>query len=628
MKHLAPYLRPAFTSAIFRPLLLLCVASAFLFAAGAVEPPPNIVILLADDLGVNDLGCYGRKDQRTPHLDRLALDGARFMNAYAAASVCSPSRAALMTGHSPARLNLTTFIPGRSDRSSHRLLKQEINPAIPAGVKTLPELLKPAGYVTAAVGKWHLGGQGQQPTDRGFDEYHPGEANPGPESSLGGKGELGHADWAVDFIGRNAGKPFLLFVGFHNPHVPVAAHPQRVAAHAGAFNPINAAMVESLDEAVGRILNALEKERIARNTLVVFTSDNGGLHVPEANDAPPTHNSPFRAGKGFLYEGGLRVPLILRWPERINRGEIAAPAVLGDLCPTLCALAKVPGPTVGDFQDLTPLLLTGAAPGARTLTWHQPHYMNQGGRPGGALREGDWKLVEHYEDGSLELFNLATDPGETQNLAFKEPARVADLRGKLEAWRRSVGARLPLPNPDFDRAAWEACYVATDPAVLQPAATAESMRGSLAAWRAAMDERSRVSEKGPNPLIFLEARDAHVVGDKLRYENPPQKDTLGVWVNPSDTASWSFNVSSPGQYRVSILQGCGKSQGGSTVALEAGTDRCEFTVVETGHFQHFVAREVGRLRLAAGQTTLTVRPVEKKAAAVMDLRRVTLERIQ
>lgn len=196
------------------------------------------------------------------------------------------------------------------------------------------------------------------------------------------------------------------------------------------------------------------------------------------------------------------------------------------------------------------------------------------------------------------------------------------------AWRCSVGARLPIPNPDFRRAAWEACYVAADPSLLESAGNAESMRGSLAAWRAAMDDGSRISEKGPNPLIFLEARDVRFVGGKLGYENPPQKGTLGVWVNPSDTPSWSFIVSAPGQYRVSLLQGCGKGQGGSTVALDAGADRCEFTVVETCHFQHFVAREVGRLRLEAGQTTLTVRPVEKKAAAVMCLRRVTLKRIE
>jgi arylsulfatase A-like enzyme len=609
---------------LLRLACLLLAGVAFLPAA---ETPPNIVILLADDLGINDLGCYGRKDQRTPNLDQLAAQGARFTQGYTAASVCSASRAALLTGQNPARLKITTFLTGRADRASHRLLAAPINHNLPEGVPTLAQLLKPKGYVSAAVGKWHLGGKGHQPTDHGFDEYFPGKSFPGAESPQGGKGELGQAEAAVKFIERSKDKPFLLYLAFDNPHIPLAAPAQRIAANGQSFHPTYAALVESLDVAVGRVLKALDDQGVAKNTVVIFASDNGGVHVSELRETPPTHNGTARAGKGFLYEGGLRTPLIIRYPARLAAREVAEPVVLGDLCPTLCALAKAPAPAVPDFRDLSPLLFDGLPADAkpRALTWHQPHYMNQGGKPAGAIREGDWKLLEQYEDGSLELYNLAKDPGERTDLAATEPARVAALRGKLEAWRRSVGAEALKPNPAFDRARWERCFVKFDATRVAALPTSEAMRPLMAEWRQAMDDATRA---GPNALIFLEARDAQVQAKKLKYEEPPQKDTLGFWVDPADTASWKFPVALAGKYRVSVLQGCGKGSGGSTVALEAGAAKVEFTVEETGHFQRFVPREVGVLELAAGEHTLTVRPVKKKGAAVMDLRRVTLERVE
>ena len=603
---------------------LLLAALSCLLPLGAAETPPNIVILFADDLGINDLGCFGRKDQRTPNLDQLAADGARFTQAYAAASVCSPSRAALMTGQSPARLKITTFLTGRTDRSSHRLLSAPINLHLPAGVPTLAQLLKPKGYVSAAVGKWHLGGKGHQPTDQGFDEYFPGRANPGAESPQGGKGELGQADFAAKFIAQNKAKPFLLYLAFDNPHIPLAAPAKGIAANAQSFHPTYAALVESLDAACGRVLKALDENGLARNTLVVFASDNGGVHISELKESPATYNAPSRAGKGYLYEGGLRTPLIIRYPARLAPGVIAEPVVLGDLVPTICALTGATAPQVLDFQDLSPVLFD-RKPLARPLYWHQPHYMNQGGRPGGVIREGDWKLIERYEDGGLELFDLAKDPGEKTDLAGAEPARVAAMRGKLEAWRRSVGAEGMKANPDFDRAAWEACFVKTDATRLAALPTSEAMRPVLAEWRKAMDDATKA---GPNALIHLEARDAKVRGAKLKYEEPPQKDTLGFWVNADDTASWTFTAPKAGVYRVTVLQGCGKGNGGSVVALDVAGGSCEFTVEETGHFQRFVPREVGRLTLTAGENTLTVRPVKKAKAAVMDLRRVILERVE
>ena len=607
---------------------LLLGALLALVPAGAQETPPNFVILFADDLGINDLGCFGRKDQNTPNLDKLAAEGARFTQAYAAASVCSPSRAALMTGQSPARLKITTFLTGRSDRASHRVLAAPINLHLPNGVQTIAQLLKPKGYVSAAVGKWHLGGKGHQPTDHGFDESFAGKVNPGAESPQGGKGELGQADYAVKFIQKNKANPFLLYLAFDNPHIPLAAPAKAIEANAKSFHPTYAALIESLDAAVGRVLKALEDNGLAKNTVVIFASDNGGVHISELKESPATYNAPSRAGKGFVYEGGLRTPLIIRYPGRLASRVISEPVVLGDLCPTICALAKVPAPQPLDFQDISPLLFDSKPPvdaKPRALFWHQPHYMNQGGKPAGVVREGEWKLIEQYEDGSLELYNLAKDPSESTDLAAAEPNRVAALRGKLEAWRRSVGADPIKANPNFSRTLWEDCFVKTDVTKLQALPTSEAMRPLLADWRKAMND---ATTEGSNGLIFLEARDAQVKAVKMKYEEPPLKDTLGFWVNAADTASWTFQAPKAGTYRVTVLQGCGKGNGGSVVALDTKQGSCEFTVEETGHFQRFVPREVGRLTLVAGENTLTVRPVKKAKAAVMDLRRVILERVE
>ena len=603
---------------------LLLGALLALAPASAQETPPNFVILFADDLGINDLGCFGRKDQNTPNLDKLAAEGARFTQAYAAASVCSPSRAALMTGQSPARLKITTFLTGRSDRASHRVLAAPINLHLPDGVQTIAQLLKPKGYVSAAVGKWHLGGKGHQPTDHGFDESFTGKVNPGAESPQGGKGELGQADYAVKFIQKNKANPFLLYLAFDNPHIPLAAPAKAIEANAKSFHPTYAALIESLDAAVGRVMKALEDNGLAKNTVVIFASDNGGVHISELKESPATYNAPSRAGKGFLYEGGIRTPLIIRYPALLKPAVISEPVVLGDLCPTICALAKVPAPATLDFQDISPVLFD-QKPLNRPLFWHQPHYMNQGGKPGGVAREGEWKLIEQYEDGSLELYNLAKDPSETTDLAAAEPTRVAALRGKLEAWRRSVGAETLKANPNFSRSLWEDCFVKTDVTQLKALPTSEAMRPLLADWRKAMND---ATTEGANSLIFLEARDAQVKAMKMKYEEPPQKDTLGFWVNADDTASWTFQAPKAGTYRVTVLQGCGKGNGGSVVALDTQQGSCEFTVEETGHFQRFVPREVGKLKLVAGENTLTVRPVKLANKAVMDLRRVILERVE
>lgn len=611
--------------------LVLAAAWSIVAVAASPDRPPHIVLLVADDLGINDLGCYGRADHVTPALDRFAATGTRYTAATAAASVCSPSRVALLTGFHPARANLTTFLPGRSDRASHKLLSPVIEQALPAAIPTLAERLSPAGYRSHFVGKWHLGGEGALPTDRGFATAASGRANPGSQSPEGAKGEQRQAADAVRIIAEqirdHPDEPFLLVVAFDAPHVPLAAPAAGLAAHASAFNPTYAAVVSALDDAVGKILTALDEAGIADTTLVAFTSDNGGLHVPEIGDPPPTFNAPFRAGKGFLYDGGLRVPLIVRFPGGTDAGRVmTGPVSTGDLVPTICRLAGVAAPQPADFHDLADAALPSAGDD-RPFFWHQPHYTNQGGRPAGAIRLGDWKLVEHFEDGSLDLFHTDDDVGEATDRSAAEPARVAELRGRLEAWRRSVSAKGMTANPRFDLAAWQSCQAEIDVSRLPAAATAAEMVAALAAWRKAMDDAAAGPLATRNGFIRLLARDATVAGEKLCYEPQPEKDTLGYWVNAADRAWWDFRLDEPGRYRVTVLQGCGAGQGGSTVELNTGASGLEFTVEETGHFQRFVPRAVGTLDLPAGNVRLVVTPLEKKAAAVMDLRSVTLERI-
>jgi len=599
----------------------------------AAEPPrrPHVVLLVADDLGINDLGCFGGTACPTPRLDALAAGGVRFGNALSSASVCSASRVALLTGVHPARANLTTFIPGRSDRASHKLLAPTIESRLPDRFPTLAESLVPAGYRAHYVGKWHLGGA---PTDHGFLTHVDGPMNPGPESPQGAKGEVGQASAAAAVIASETADhpdaPLLLVVGFHSPHVPLAAPAAAVTRHAAAFNPTYAAMLGSLDAAVGTILDALGEAGIADDTLVVFTSDNGGLHVPELTDPPPTSNAPFRAGKGFVHDGGLRVPLIVRLPGFATGGGVVnRPVSTGDLAATIRGLAGVPAPAAQDFADLAPLLGPGGDtpdPG-REFHWHQPHYTNQGGRPSGALRRGRWKLLEHFEDGRLELFDVDADPGEHEDRGAAEPALVAELRGRLEAWRREVGARPMSANPRFDPVRWHACHGASDVSNLVAAPTAAEMVPPLAAWRAAMDDDDAGGPPERRTFLVLPAAEARVEGEKLRHEPQPEKDTLGYWVNAADRAWWDLRLDEPARYRVVVLGACGAGQGGSRVEIAAGDSRLEFVVEETGHFQRFVPREVGRLDLPAGEVRLDVRAVAKKAAAVMDIRRITLERV-
>jgi arylsulfatase A len=477
-------MRPFLSAWIVGTLIAAVVPAA---RAAEEKGKPNIVFILADDLGVNDLGCYGRKDQETPRIDKLAKQGLRFTSAYAE-PVCSPTRAALLTGKAPARLHLTTFLPGRPDTPAQKLLHPKIELQLPLKENTIARLLKEAGYTTACIGKWHLGGAGFGPEKFGFDVVHAGKADTTPSATEGGKGEYDLTRSALQFMDDNKDRPFFLYLAHNNPHVPLGAKPELVQKYKDSFNPTYAAMVNTLDDSVGQVLDKLDELHLTERTLVVFASDNGGLHVLETPNTPATYNTPYRAGKGFLYEGGLRVPVMVRWPGRIAAGRTTdAPVSAADWTPTLLEACGVKAPGPLDGVSLITLLEGGALP-VRPLFWHFPHYTNQGGRPGGAVREGDWKLIEHYEDGRVELFNLAKDAGETRDLSEAEPMRTADLKGKLGAWRKTVGAQENTPNPDFNEAPHKRCYEDLDVSALKPAATAALMRPGLEAWRKAMNE--------------------------------------------------------------------------------------------------------------------------------------------
>jgi len=475
---------------VTRQLFVIAIwlfAALTIFPAGAA-PRPNIVFILADDLGPNDLACYGRREHHAPNLDRLAAEGSRFTCAYVAQPICSPSRAAILTGKAPARLHLTTYLPGRPDCSSQKLLHPIIEQQLPLAEKTLAECLHDAEYATACIGKWHLGAAGFLPTDQGFDLYHPGNAVTKPSATEGGKGEYDLTARAIEFVQQNRDRPFFLYLAHNSPHIPYSAKPELVAKNAGAFEPVYAALVETLDDTVGLLLEKLDALGLRDRTLVIFTSDHGGLHVPEGPHARITHNTPFRAGKGYLYEGGLRVPLIARWPGKVPAGRVVdTPVINTDWLPTLVEIAGARTPRHLDGVSIASLLLGRGQPKARRFYWHFPHYTNQGSQPAGAIREGDWKLVEHYEDGRVELFNLAKDISETTDLSAREPRRVARLKNDLAAWRQRVGAQTNTPNPNFDPALHRQLYVDFVPSAFDPLRADAATWARVAAWRKQMD---------------------------------------------------------------------------------------------------------------------------------------------
>ncbi len=450
---------------------------------------PNFVFILADDLGWADLACYGSKFYETPNLDRLAAKGVRFTDAYAACSVCSPTRASILTGKYPARLHLTDWLPGRPDRPDQKLKRPAIVDHLSVEEVTLAQALREAGYRTAFIGKWHLGGPDFFPEKFGFDLNVGGCQRGSPPSYFspyriptlaeGPKGEYltdRLTDEALKFIAAGSGKPFLLYLSHYAVHIPLQAKPELVARYQAKADrlppfsgpefrpegkrlarqiqnqPVYAAMIESLDESVGRVMRQLAALRLETNTVVVFTSDNGGVSTSEGY---PTANVPLRAGKGWPYEGGVREPLLVRWPGVTKPGSVCrVPVISTDYYPTLLEIAGLPLRPAQhiDGMSLVPLLKGGTRL-ERPLFWHYPHYSNQGGGPGGAVRAADFKLVEWFEGMRVELFNLHDDPGEQHDLAAQLPEKTAALRQQLHDWRNSVRASMPEPNPDYDPSA-------------------------------------------------------------------------------------------------------------------------------------------------------------------------------
>lgn len=441
------------------------VAALALAAPAAAANRPNVVVFLIDDLGWTDPGCYGNTFHETPHIDRLARDGVRFTNGYSACTVCSPTQAALLTGQYPARLRVTDWIAGHK-RPFAKLKVPDWTMQLPLETHSLSEAFKAAGYATASVGKWHLGGPDYYPEKHGFDlnvggthlGSPPGYFSPEKIPTLP-NGKAGEflpdrlTTEAIKFITANKEKPFFVYFPHYAVHTPLGGKPEVIAKYtkkAEALgvkkNATYAALFEGVDDSVGAVRKALADLKLDRSTIVIFTSDNGGL-------LPVTTNPPFRAGKGSAYEGGVRVPWIAHWPGVTKPGTTSdTPIITPDLYPTLveaCGL-KVPAAHKVDGVSMVPVLKGGAAPDRDALFWHYPHYHPGGATPYSAARFRDWRLIEFFETGKVELYNLKDDIGEKTDLSAKEPERTAKLYGRLKAWRESVGAQLPAPNPDHN----------------------------------------------------------------------------------------------------------------------------------------------------------------------------------
>ena len=478
----------------------LIIAAAFIISSNGClsegisdKKKPNVLFILVDDLGWKDLGYTGSTFYETPNIDKLASEGMVFTDAYAASPVCSPSRAAIMSGKYPARLNLTDYIPGNRHYGPHKnqkLASQPFNLQLDLEEYTLAEAFKDAGYTTFFAGKWHLGENEKfYPQHQGFDINKGGNSTGHPAGGYfapynnpqledGEKGEYltdRLTDETISFIKNNKEKPFFAYLSFYTVHLPMQGKPKKVEKYRDKLSEMNyagnefvkkgdtyhkqwqnmphyAAMVESMDENVGRVLKFLEKENLDENTIVVFTSDNGGMATSNRTDNIPTTNLPLRAGKGYLYEGGIRVPLILRWPGETEAGAVIDfPTTATDLYPTLLDLAEIEPEKPQHFDGISlKSVLENKTPEERPVFWHYPHYSGGlGGRPSGAVRFGDFKLIEFFEDNRVELYNLKNDLEEENDLFEVYPEKAEELKQMLHNWRKDVKAQMPYPNPDY-----------------------------------------------------------------------------------------------------------------------------------------------------------------------------------
>lgn len=596
---------------------------------------PNIVLIFADDLGIYDLGCYGRGDHNTPNLDKLASQGIRYTSAYCGLSICSASRASLLTGKSCARLHLTTFLAGRPDAESQLLLHPRIQSHLPLAERTLAELLSGAGYRTGLFGKWHLGGGKTGPKEQGFDVAVEPKGNGAIDEKEGGKNEYAIVDAAIDFLKSENDRPSFCYIPQHSPHVALAAPRELIDKNAKAFNPLYAATVESLDKAIGKLLTAVDA--LKRPTIVIFSSDNGGLHVPEVHELPVTHNGPFRAGKGYLYEGGLRIPLIVRWPGKVDAGRtVDAPVSLMDLMPTLMEIVGLePSKTVGPLDGaslkqnwLQPAVAVEKS--ERSFFWHFPHYTNQGSRPAAATRQGNWKLIEYLEDGAIELYDLEKDVGEKNNVAKDFSDKATSLAESLHQWQKRTGVQFGVPNPNAKPEVHKRLYIDSDPTRLDSSEGAEAVAKKWKAWRTEMNRvvaGRKTLLKDAGSEITLTAATGTPHGKNLRYEPESYKNVLGYWTELDDWADWDLTIPKDGKYEIEVQCGCGANNGGSVVRLEVGSESLLWTVRETGHFQNMIIENIGSVNLKAGKCKLAVKPQSKKGAAVMDIRTIVLRPI-
>lgn len=581
-------------------LAVLTVAAGPLTAA----EKPNVVVILLDDAGERDFGCYGSTYHKTPNIDKFAAESVRFTQATATSPVCSPSRVALLTGLHPARLGPTNYIGAPRSLPWHRLQGPPNADKLPLDAVTSGERFQAAGYRTGYVGKWHLGGQGAQPTDQGFDvavgcgaggstgryyaPYRPHLADL-QDAPAGESLTARLTDEAIRFIQSSEGKPFFVILSQYSPHIPLQARPEAVARYKKGKpgtqgNPVYAAMIEEIDASVGRVLKTLDDLKLASNTVVLFTSDHGGVATLEGGlKEPPTINTPYRDGKGHNYEGGLRVPFIVRVPS-VKPAVVADPVDGIDLVPTLCDLAGIAtDPKAFDGISVAPVLRGEALPD-RALFRYYPHYANQHNKPGMAVRRGDWKLLLECETGREELYNLKADIGEGRNVRAENTAVAHDLRTELNTWAASRGVKCPPANPNYT----------PNPA-------------------------------NKNGVITMLAKSARLTGEQLRFEPLPHKWCLGYWTERDATASFDFTASEPGEYAVEMLVGCGKGSGGSKVEVSIGDSKLTFTVPETGGFQQFERLKIGTVTLdKPGRHTLLVKPLSKPGPAVMDLREVVL----
>jgi arylsulfatase A-like enzyme len=469
---------------------IITAAALIAFLAIPMEArTPNVVVILVDDLGWTDLGCYGSSFHDTPNLDALAADGIRFTNAYAASPVCSPTRAALMTGRHPVRVNITDWIQG-AKVPRPKLIAPEDRHELPHEEVTLAEVLKEHGYTTGYVGKWHLGETAEYwPEHQGFDVniggfskgsppggYYAPWSNPRLENGPEGEYLTDRlTSEAIGFVRQNKDNPFLLYLAFYTVHTPIqgcdkwdghygekrqqldlddpdATRPEGPAiTRLHQSNAKYAAMVRSMDDNVGRLLGELDSLGLTDETLVIFTSDNGGLSTQKR--LAPTSVRPLRAGKGWCYEGGIRVPLIIRAPRKSTPGTVTDQAAISmDLMPTVLDLAGLPArPELHlDGQSLAPAVANPDCVKDRQLVFHYPHYHGSLWTPGTAMRLGDHKIIEMYETGRLEVYNLADDIGESHDLSASDPELLTRMKASLDEWHAAMGSGIPQPIASGD----------------------------------------------------------------------------------------------------------------------------------------------------------------------------------